>query len=423
MASMVRDPGGRIRICFTAPNGSRPSVRLGEVSEEIGELYRDNIGKLIVCHGHPELLPDKVLIWAKELPSKAYDKLAAAGLLPSRAPVVEKTPATVGELKTELEAELKHAKYNTRRNYVRVLELLVERFGAGKALVGIAPRDADAFVAWMREKGHGAATVARRIKHCRFIFNRAKRWQMTDNNPFDGIRAGASVNHARKAFVPLEDVETILGATSDHEFRCILALSRYGALRCPSEITPLRWADVRWDEGKLIVHSVKTESTRIVPLFPRLAEILLAAYEVAPEGAEYVVSTRDDTVNWRKKLQTLITRLGVKPWPKLFHNLRASRESELCREFPLATVCEWLGHRPEVAAVHYLTDPDHDDSFQRAIGKKVAQKAAYQGRELEEFEGASHRENPQETAENAVLAGVGGDTQCTRQESNLQPSG
>lgn len=36
-------------------------------------------------------------------------------------------------------------------------------------------------------------------------------------------------------------------------------------------------------------------------------------------------------------------------WRRPFHNLRASRETELANEFPLHVVCEWIGNSVEVA--------------------------------------------------------------------------
>ena len=60
----------------------------------------------------------------------------------------------------------------------------------------------------------------------------------------------------------------------------IISLSRYGGLRCPSEHILLKWADINWDEGKMLVTSPKTErypdgASRQVPVF---AELLLACF-------------------------------------------------------------------------------------------------------------------------------------------------
>ena len=54
------------------------------------------------------------------------------------------------------------------------------------------------------------------------------------------------------------------------------------------------------------------------------------------------------------------------PWPKLFHNLRATRQTELTYEHPQHVVCRWLGNSPLIAQRHYLQVTDED--FARAAG-------------------------------------------------------
>ena len=85
------------------------------------------------------------------------------------------------------------------------------------------------------------------------------------------------------------------------------------------------------------------------------------ASEAAPEGAIYVVPrTRDSAVNLRTQFQRIIERAGVTPWPKLFQNLRSTRETELANEFPIHVVCEWIGNSRPVAMKHYLqTTEEH----------------------------------------------------------------
>ena len=60
---------------------------------------------------------------------------------------------------------------------------------------------------------------------------------------------------------------------------------------------------------------------------------------------EFVITRyRDSNANLRTQLQRIIKRAGLKPWPKLFHNLRATRQTELSEEFPAHVVCSWLGN-------------------------------------------------------------------------------
>ena len=49
--------------------------------------------------------------------------------------------------------------------------------------------------------------------------------------------------------------------------------------------------------------------------------------------------------------------------------MRASRESELMREYDLATVCKWIGNSPAIAATHYATSIDLNADFKRASGQ------------------------------------------------------
>ena len=93
-----------------------------------------------------------------------------------------------------------------------------------------------------------------------------------------------------------------------------------------------------------------------MPLFPELRRYLLNLFTETPDGTEYVISKcRGGALNLRTQFERIIERVGETPWPRLFHNLRASRESELMREYDLATVCKWVGNSPAVAAKHYAT--------------------------------------------------------------------
>ena len=55
----------------------------------------------------------------------------------------------------------------------------------------------------------------------------------------------------------------------------------------------------------------------------------------------------------------------MEPWPKLFHALRASCETDLAAEHPIGAVCKWIGNTRAIAARHYLVARDED--FERAI--------------------------------------------------------
>lgn len=48
----------------------------------------------------------------------------------------------------------------------------------------------------------------------------------------------------------------------------------------------------------------------------------------------------------------------VRDGPKLFLNLRSTRQTELENEYPTHVVCTWLGNSPQIAERHYLQVTD-----------------------------------------------------------------
>ena len=44
----------------------------------------------------------------------------------------------------------------------------------------------------------------------------------------------------------------------------------------------------------------------------------------------------------------------MEPWERLFHNLRASRQTELADKFPAHVVARWLGNSSAIVERHYL---------------------------------------------------------------------
>jgi hypothetical protein len=87
-----------------------------------------------------------------------------------------------------------------------------------------------------------------------------------------------------------------------------------------------------------------------VPIFPELKPYLMEAFEQAENGAEFCITRyRDPAVNLRTQLQKIIKRAGLKAWPKLWQNLRSTRETELADQFPVHVASAWIGNSVQVA--------------------------------------------------------------------------
>ena len=80
---------------------------------------------------------------------------------------------------------------------------------------------------------------------------------------------------------------------------------------------------------------------------------------------------RDTSINLRSQLNRIIRRAGLQPWPKLWQNLRSTRETELAETFPLHVVVKWIGNSQQVAAKHYLqvTDAHFESAASQPTGE------------------------------------------------------
>ena len=107
----------------------------------------------------------------------------------------------------------------------------------------------------------------------------------------------------------------------------------------------------------------------------------------AKPASDYVITRyRDRTSNLRTQLTRIIERAGLTAWPKLWHNLRATRETELAEKFPMHVVCEWIGHSQAVAAKHYLQTTNEHFELAATPPTGALQKALHTAADTERIE-------------------------------------
>jgi integrase len=239
-----------------------------------------------------------------------------------------------------------------------------------------------------------------------------------DTNPFANVAAQSSIPAERRAYISDTDTEK-LTAVCNPTWRIIIALARYAGLRCPSEVLSLKWSDVNFETGRMTVPSCKTEhipgkAYRVVPIFANLKSYLDEAFELAEGGAEYVVPgehrkaalkpTGWMNCNLRTQLLKLIKRAGLQPWPRLFHNLRASCETDLMATHPIHVTTAWLGNTPTIALKHYLQVLDTD--FEKAA-KSGAESGAVEVQNVVQSRSAGRSLEMTRTPQPLVFVGVG----------------
>jgi len=369
MASITRQSSGRRLIQFTGADGERKTIRLGAVSQRTAEAVKVRVEHLVSASVTGHALDDMTAHWLKNLDEPFLRKLATVGLIPRQ--------VTAGALQQFLDAYIagrSDTKPNTRLVYSHTRRCMIEFFGPNRPLRDITAGDGDDWRVWLgTDQRLSENTVRRRCGIAKQFFKNAVRKRLIATNPFADLTSTVKGNAKRLYFISREDAQGVLDACPDPQWRLIFALSRYGGLRCPSEHMALRWDDVDWERNRLTVRSPKTEhhpngASRQIPLFPELLPHLRQAFEEADDGAEFVVSRyRDAGQNLRTQLAKIIRRAGLEAWPKLFHNLRATRETELADSFPIHVVCSWSGNSQPVAAKHYLSVTDAHFTLATAV--------------------------------------------------------
>jgi len=371
MASISSAPNGRRVIQFSLGGGRRQSIRLGKMPMKAAETVKVRVEHLVVAKMTGSAVEPETARWLTGLDDALHEKLAKVDL------VVPRKKSTLAEFVTGYVASRTNVKPATKEIWRQGERGLVNNMGGDRPLGSITPGDADRYKFAMIAQKLASFTILKRLQFARMIFRAAIRDRLITENPFAEVSIKAGMEDRRR-FIGHDQIDRIL-AVCPPDWRTIIALARYGGLRCPSEVLSLRWIDIHWDTERITVRSPKTEhhigkASREIPLFPELKPILAEAQELAERGAEYVVggNYRDAcqspigwrNINLRTQFLRILNRAGIDPWPRLFHNLRSSRQTELADRFPTHIVCRWLGNSEDVAKEHYLQTTD--EHFARA---------------------------------------------------------
>jgi integrase len=417
VASLSTDSAGRRRIQF---DDTRKSIRLGKCDRRTAEAITRHVEGLLSAKISGETIPRDTAAWLSGIGPKLRKKLAAVGL------VQPEQRVTVGEFTRKWLDEKKAAGYKPASliAWGQTVTALESSFGK-MPLTSLGHADGETYRSAMQTSGLRATTVHRRLGHARQLLEDAVRRGLIPVNPWKHVRQRAGDPSERRAYVSVGDVQHVIDHCPNVWWKLLVALARFGGLRVPSEAFSLVWRDLDWDRGRLTVPSPKTENSgkshRIIPLFPLLRPHLETAFDHAEEGSEFIfpINYRQRAhgergwggVNLRTTLGKVIRRAGVEPWPRVWHSLRASCESDLAQSFPLAVVTKWLGNTPSVALRHYVDPTEAAFDLGRTwtpagVAKSGAESGAPEAQNRAQRAQADARTRSQMLSENAGNAGV-----------------
>jgi len=380
MASLSKDGNGW-RILFVSPvTKKRHTIRTGRCAKKNAITAKNMVEKLVESQSLGTPIDGVTTEWLKSIDDKLRDRLSRVGLVDLPGATLL-GPFLDGYIKQRQErGDITDSTVevwgHTRRN-------LVTYFGADKDLRAITPSDADDWAAWLRRNEKLAEnTIRKRCQFAKMFMSVAVKRNLIPKNPFIGLVGTVVAVPDRQFFIPRDSVTALLEQCHGAEYRLLLIMARYMGVRVPSEIVPMRWCDVDWEKMRIIITSPKTKrhkggDRRVCPIFPEVVPALREAWDAAAEGTEWMFpSIRSEKKNLRTWLERAIVRSGLKPWPRLWQNFRATRATELADQFPSHVSAAWLGHTEAIADRHYrqITSEHFDVAVNKASGPMPGQE-------------------------------------------------
>lgn len=366
------------RITYYHKDGKRRFIKLGaEVPQKRIAQQIDTKIQLLAVAAATDTRPDpEVIKWVHNIGESLRQKLVDHGLVE---PVVKMTLGELCERFVENYRDQKKPATVIKYEQVKCNLIDYPQFGSDVLIRKITQHDVEGWRTWLgkssnrRDKKRSNLdenTVRRRTGIAKQFFTFAIESGWLEKNPFNGFACSVRANPEKQYFVSREEIDLALQWAPNAQWRAIIALSRYGGIRVPSELWRLTWDDVDLIGGTIKIRASKTEhhagrGIRYLPIFPELRPFIEDLATLANPGVDTPLSdrvvklarykTKNPTeANLRTTFLKILENAGVTPWLKLFQNMRATRQTELINfGYPLKDVCEWLGNSTAVAMKHY----------------------------------------------------------------------
>ena len=199
------------------------------------------------------VLDKKTEQWLDALSDDLKSKLEQHGLI---AVTKQKTCRLLWD--TFLKYRTDDVKPRTIIYYLSCRKLFDVEFSPEDSIEVITP---DRLLDWRKSllSKYAKAGVSSRLKVVNTLLNWAVDHDWLSKNPMQKIPRGSFVNRDKDRIISMEEYAKLLDACPNQEYRTIIALARIGGLRCPSELKLLRWSDIKWEQNRFVVQSLKTE--------------------------------------------------------------------------------------------------------------------------------------------------------------------
>jgi len=262
---------------------------------------------------------------------------------------VERRPLTCIELWNEFDQRNVKSSPQSKQDYRRALARFFSFF---KECESVSDLTRNQMFQWkefmLRSLSPPTAAVTVRRMKTMFRFAVMEGWIV--DNPLQDVSVKYSPTWRDSHFFTKDEYLTLLKHCPSKVWRTILALVRYGGMRCPCEVMLLRWSDIDWNGKRMSIPNPKWahySHKRIVPLFPKVRRELQALFE-SRWSNEFVIEpfANRGRTNLATRFRRIATTAGIGNYGKPLLDMRNSRFHELIEKFGRFYASVWLGVEP-----------------------------------------------------------------------------
>ena len=314
-------------------SGNRYTERVGQVSKSIAE-EKLAIRKSEVIRGE----------WKPKQVRAPFDKFKAQYLEWSKG---NKKPRS--SLRDE--SSLKH----------------LSRFFGGKALSEISSFMVEKYKIARKEEGAGPATINRELACLRHMFNMALKWKKAQVNPVREVKFFKEPKEKDRILSEEEEDRLLEAVRTGHKSKHLepIIITALNTGMRKGEILNLKWSNVDFKNGFIVVEGTKNDEIRQIPLNKKLTEALQGLKKVST--GEYVFSETDKPyTDVKTGWWTALKNAGIDKFT--FHGMRHTFGSRLgMAGVDIRTIQELMGHKDIKMTMRYShPTPEHK---KRAVEK------------------------------------------------------
>ena len=239
------------------------------------------------------------------------------------------------------------------------LKHLSKFFGA-KMLSDITPFLVEKYKLTRKEKEAEPGTINRELGCLRHMFNMAAKWKKVQSNPVKEVKFLKEPKGKDRILSHEEEtrlLETVRLTTKSQHLEPIIVTALNTGMR-KGEILGLKWSNVDFKAGVIIVEGTKNGEIRKIPMNKKLTETLESAKKVSK--GEYVFSENEEPYGDVKTgWWTALEKAEIEGFR--FHDLRHTFGSRLgMKGYDIKTIAELMGHKDIKMTMRYShPTPEH----------------------------------------------------------------